>query len=152
MWQQPPIEPEGWEHPLVGEWNRILNVGARMRWENLGQSRKEGRVRDLPPYIYFGGYLCEYPDPDNYLRMAVRHHSTWHHEGYFETIERARRTLDQEQRMALYEQAERILVEEVPIFPLDYDLKHFLIKPWVRRYPRSASGGLFWKDVIIDPH
>jgi ABC-type oligopeptide transport system substrate-binding subunit len=54
--------------------------------------------------------------------------------------------------MALYAQAERILAEEVPILPVDYDRKHFLIKPWVRRYPRSPNGTLFWKDVVIEPH
>jgi ABC-type oligopeptide transport system substrate-binding subunit len=86
------------------------------------------------------------------LRVGVQHHSVWRHEQYLEIIERARRLLDQEQRMELYAQAERILAEEVPILPVDYDRKHLLIKPWVKRYPMSATAALYWKDVVIEPH
>jgi ABC-type oligopeptide transport system substrate-binding subunit/class 3 adenylate cyclase len=152
MWVGLPADPEYWEHPVVGQWNRILNVSARMRWQDFRSAANAGRVRDLPPHIYFTGWAGDYPDPDSYLRVAVQFYSTWQHEQYLDIIERARRTLDQAQRMALYAQAERILAEEVPILPVDYDRKHFLIKPWVRRYPRSPNGTLFWKDVVIEPH
>lgn len=27
-----------------------------------------------------------------------------------------------------------------------------LVKPWVSKYPTSATGGQFWKDVVIEPH
>jgi predicted ATPase len=49
-------------------------------------------------------------------------------------------------------QADRILVEEAAILPLIYWRFHLLMKPWVRKYPRSALGTWFWKDVIIEPH
>ena len=39
-----------------------------------------------------------------------------------------------------------------PKLEVDYDRKHFLIKPWVKRYPRAANGRVFWKDVVIEEH
>jgi hypothetical protein len=43
-------------------------------------------------------------------------------------------------------------VEEAVIMPLAYGGSHLLVKPWVRRFPASATRFWFWKDVIIDPH
>jgi ABC-type transport system substrate-binding protein len=60
--------------------------------------------------------------------------------------------LDQEERIKMYERAERVLVDQAPILPLHYVRYHMLIKPWVRRYPTSPMKLWFWKDVIIEPH
>jgi ABC-type oligopeptide transport system substrate-binding subunit len=54
--------------------------------------------------------------------------------------------MDQGQRMELYRRADRILIDEAVIAPLLYGRFHFLVKPWVKRYPGP------WKDVIIEPH
>jgi ABC-type oligopeptide transport system substrate-binding subunit len=54
--------------------------------------------------------------------------------------------------MALYGQAERILVREVGIMPLFYGRRHRLVKPWVSEPPPLAIGGPRWQDVIIEPH
>jgi ABC-type oligopeptide transport system substrate-binding subunit len=58
----------------------------------------------------------------------------------------------QELRNEMYQEADRILVEEAVIMPLAYGGSHLLVKPWVRRFPASATRFWFWKDVIIDPH
>ncbi len=52
----------------------------------------------------------------------------------------------------LYEQAQRLLTEEVPIFALFYSRSHLLAKPLVVRYPWSAMRLNYWKDVVIEPH
>jgi len=60
--------------------------------------------------------------------------------------------MDQEERMRMYQQADRILIEEAPILPLAYGRFHMLVKPWVRRYLTSPLRWWYWKDVIIEPH
>ena len=45
-----------------------------------------------------------------------------------------------------------LLVQEPAIMPFAYERFHYLVKPWVRRWPISATKCWFWKDVIIDPH
>ena len=60
--------------------------------------------------------------------------------------------MDQAERMRMYEEADRILVEEAPILPLHYGRSHVLVKPWVRKHPTSPQKLWFWKDVIIEPH
>jgi len=67
-------------------------------------------------------------------------------------VEAARRVVDHEERMRMYRQADRILVEEAPVLHLCYGRFHMLVKPWVRRYLTSPLRWWFWKDVVIEPH
>jgi dipeptide transport system substrate-binding protein len=81
--------------------------------------------------------------------VGLRVHSAWRNETYDGLVERARRLTDQAERMRLYQQADRILVEEVPILPLSYERIPLLVKPWVRRFTDWTA---WWKDVVIEPH
>ncbi len=105
------------------------------------------------PYIALGGWLADYPDPDNFLRvdveLTVPH---WRHETYQNLLRRASKLMDQSERLALYRQAEHILAEEACLVPLAYSEFHLMIKPWVKRYPSAAVKNFgFWKDVVIEP-
>jgi ABC-type transport system substrate-binding protein len=99
------------------------------------------------------GLLAEagYPDPDSFLRVG-RQDTGWQNKSYEELVERARRVIDQAERMRLYGQADRILIDEASIMPLLYARSHLLLKPWVKRFPTSAIKLWFWKDVILEPH
>jgi len=99
------------------------------------------------------GWSPDYPDPDNFLRVGFPWEATgWQCEAYAQLVDRARHVLDRDQRMQLYRQAGRILVEEAPLIPLTYSGSYSLVKPWVTRYPLSPIKVLFAKDVIIEPH
>jgi ABC-type oligopeptide transport system substrate-binding subunit len=54
--------------------------------------------------------------------------------------------------MAMYRQAEQILVEEVPVVPLTYGREHVLVKPWLQALPTSVINGIILKDIVIEPH
>jgi oligopeptide transport system substrate-binding protein len=133
-------------------WQAELGVQVREEVIEFGTTAVR-QDRELPD-LFFWGWVADYPDPDNYLRVALASMPTkaWRNPTYEQLVEKARRLTDQRQRMRLYGQADRILVEEAAIGPLFYPRNSFLIKPWVRRFPMSVRGGWFWKDVIIDAH
>jgi ABC-type oligopeptide transport system substrate-binding subunit len=83
----------------------------------------------------------------------ARHCTGWQNAAYEELVEEAKRVTDQATRMRLYNQADKILVEEAAIIPLAYGQRYFLVKPWVKKYPMSPGiKSVSWKDVIIEPH
>ncbi|MGB2896850.1 MAG: hypothetical protein WBB65_11885, partial [Anaerolineales bacterium] len=49
----------------------------------------------------------------------------------------ARSLTDQKERIRLYQQADRILVEEAPLLPLFHGQYNFLVKPWVKKITLS---------------
>ncbi len=89
-------------------------------------------------------------DLQDHLRVIER--TGWQNDAYKELIERARGLMDQQERLALYGQIERILAAEAPIVPLSYPRRQILLKTWVRRFPISPLSDWFWKDVILEPH
>jgi ABC-type transport system substrate-binding protein len=142
--------PREVEH-LQAQWRD--NLGVEVEWEVLDVATAyETLYRELPP-LFWAGWGADYPDPDAFLRVLfLEPYHNWHNDTYDRLVEEAKRLTDQEQRLKLYRQADRILVEEVLLTPVLSLRRHLLVKPWVRKYVMSLMGDVFWKDVVIEPH
>ncbi|MFC2037980.1 peptide ABC transporter substrate-binding protein, partial [Chloroflexota bacterium] len=143
-------------HREHGEFLRQVwqeELGIEVEEEVVAFGAYADRLERELPDLFAWGWVADYPDPDNFLRIGFAAVQTgWRNPAYEELVEKARRLTDQRQRMRLYSKADRILVEEAAIGPLFYGRNTLLIKPWVHKFPMSARGGWFWKDVVIEPH
>ena len=146
-----PLEREPLSKHLRAQWQE--NLGVEITWQPMEYQAWVKRIcRKLPP-MFLGRWVADYPDPDNFLRVGPAVWLPgWRNQTYAGLVEEARRSMDQAERMELYKRADKILVEEAAIMPLNYIRVHLLIKPWVKKYPTSATTWWFWKDVIIEPH
>lgn len=136
---------------MGSQWQRNLDVTAE--WQSIEWSSYLKRLIERLPNVWLMGWGADYPDPDNFFRLAImdRSATVWENPEYFELVEQARRSLDHAERMQLYEQAQNILIEEVPVHPLLYHRGHLLLKPWIAEYPISPMRWDHWKDVVIEP-
>ncbi len=133
------------------QWQDIL--GVEIAWETLEWTAFLDRLNAGFPHVFNVIWDADYPDPDNFMRVSrARTWAHWRNKAYDRLVEEARRATDQKERMRLYGEADRILVDESPILPLTYERDHLLVKPWVSRYPTSALRGSFWQDVVIEAH
>jgi oligopeptide transport system substrate-binding protein len=129
------------------------NLGIDVVWQGLEWSHLLEQLDREPPLLFAMGWGADYPDPDNALRVSTHSQLTgWHNPTYERLLEEAKYIADHEKRMALYRQADRILVENAAIVPIHYGRHHLLIKPWIRRFSISAMGWSLWKDVTIEAH
>jgi oligopeptide transport system substrate-binding protein len=143
------------EENLAAQWRE--NLGVDIHW-NMVEWREFGDVGWISkhlPHLFTMGWVPEYPDPDNFLRVKmglIQQESGWRNEGYDSLVEYAQRSLDQRERMKLYGEAEQIMAEEAPIMPIHYSSYRFLVKPWVTGFLSTGLRELFLKDVTINPH
>lgn len=138
---------------LAGRWRELLGIEISVEVMHPPFDATIERKRAESPVLFFGAWVFDYPDPDNLLRLGTfREYTGWRHEAYERLVQKAREMLDQQGRLALYRQAEEILVKEAPLVPISYGRRSLLIKPWVRRFPTSPISDSFWKDVVIEPH
>jgi oligopeptide transport system substrate-binding protein len=136
---------------LQAQWQE--NLGVEVRWDTVEWQAILARL-DNVPHLLIMGWMADYPDPDNFLRVRAGHiqqQSGWRNERYDRLMKRAQRSLDQGERMMLYGEAEQTLVEQTPIMPLFHLTKPLLVKPWVTRFPTTGLREWFLKDVIIQP-
>jgi ABC-type oligopeptide transport system substrate-binding subunit/class 3 adenylate cyclase len=147
-WAWPGMAPVCTE--LSRQWQEQLGVTIVWQyhdWSAFTRLGSDGHYPDLFPL----GLVVAYPDPDDLLRLqrggAI---PAWHCTAYDSLLATAGRTLDHQQRVELYRQADHLLCADAPIIPLLYERLHLLIKPWVRNFPTSAVKWSFWKDVVID--
>jgi len=135
---------------LQNQWQEIL--GIKVAWELTEWARFSEKNILENVHMWMVAWTADYPDPDNFLRVLWWKDPDWQHEEYWSLVENARRVMDQEERMRIYQQADKILVEEAPLLPLSYGRIHMLVKPWVKRLPTSSLQNWFWKDIILEEH
>jgi oligopeptide transport system substrate-binding protein len=136
---------------LQAQW--LENLGVEVVWNQMEYGEFIDRLDRETPHMWLLGWRADYPDPDSFLRANLwRARTKWQNEAFDALVEGARRVMDQEERMRMYQQADRILVEAAPILLFCYGRSDMLVKPWVRKYPTSPIKWNFWKDVIIEPH
>jgi len=136
---------------LTAQWRD--NLGVEVQWQIIASVESLGRPTDQPPHMFLSGWMADYPDPDNFLRVGRQYcQADWRNQTYDRLVEEARRATDQGKRMKLYQQADKILIEEAALIPISYIRFHLLVKPWVTCFPTSAVKLWFLKDVTIVPH
>ncbi len=133
---------------LKSEWIDNLNVQLAVQttdWKNYVSTF-------LNRNAHFIAVSAEYPDPDWFLRVTVRtDHPHWIDERYDRLLDEAQRTFDQGERIRLYQEADKILIEKAVTMPLAYFRVNRLCKPWVK-LPARGIDPMFLQDVIIEPH
>ena len=134
---------------LKAQWREMLNIEIETTYVDYAtyiESRRSSPVR-------IGGWIADYPDPDNFLRTSgLRRETNWQNDTFDRLIEKARRITDHPERMRLYQKADRLLVDAAVIIPLAYRQSHWLVKPWVKNFVVRNFLPAIWKDIIIDPH
>jgi oligopeptide transport system substrate-binding protein len=135
---------------LKSQWIDNLNVEVAIKitdWDNVLSLSTH-----LNRNVFFAGWDADYPDPDCFLRVGIqRFFPRWRNDQYSQLLEEAQRTLDQSERIRLYQEADKILIEDAVIIPVTYAQQHSLVKPWAK-IPTINIKNLHFKDVIIEPH
>jgi ABC-type oligopeptide transport system substrate-binding subunit/class 3 adenylate cyclase len=141
---------------LLAQWRD--NLGIEIEWESIDWSEYIERIHSISseeeiPEICWHGWSADYPDPDSFLNEGLAlGMGKWQSKRFYGLLEKARGVTAQEERMKLYKQADKILVEEATVMPLHYGHWYVFIKPWVSKCPTSAITIFNWKGIILEPH
>jgi ABC-type oligopeptide transport system substrate-binding subunit/class 3 adenylate cyclase len=151
--------PASQDQSVVDAFKRQMLDGLGIRIEAVPMSWDKPWWTVEGSDMQSGPWIGDYPDPDNFLRQSSFYLTLqkrgWRHPHFEELVETAARTPDRARRLAMYREADRILVDEqvvvVPVFHFP-DLSAELLKPWVKGYKQNALGFYSMKDLVIEPH
>jgi peptide/nickel transport system substrate-binding protein len=117
-------------------------------WATYVQFIREGRLG-----IYLLGWYPDYLDPDNYMYPFLHSKANkWAGSGYANTemdriLEEAQITVDMSKRGKLYEQAQKILAEDVPYIPLFQGKLYIVVREGVTGIKPSPTMLFFYSTV-----
>lgn len=125
-------------------WNKELGIDVKLynqEWKVYLSTRQSGNF-DILRAAWFG----DYDDPNTFLSLGKsdngNNHTKWNNPQYDTLIEQATREQDPDRRFEIFQQAEAILLAELPVIPIYFYVTSRLIHP-------SVQG---WHANILDYH
>jgi ABC-type oligopeptide transport system substrate-binding subunit/ABC-type branched-subunit amino acid transport system substrate-binding protein len=134
-------------HAIQVSLKYFLNIDAELderKWEDYIDAM--GDPGNLP-HIFRFGWCSDYPDADNWLYdlfhpVLSPNYVSWKNAEFAQLMDDARKSLNSNQRKALYQRAEQILCEEdCAVIPLYFETAHCLVKSRIKGWYHMAVGG-----------
>ena len=89
------------------------------------------------------GWIGDYPDPNTFLDMFVtdgaNNETNWSNVRYDELIQAAQAETDPTARMEILHQAERVLMQELPIVPIYFYVSINMVNPQIKGFSANIQ-------------
>ena len=128
---------------IIQEWQQNLGVKVSVRQletedflYNLKQEKDE---------MFMLGWVADYPDPHNFLDILFYTGSEsnifeYSNSNLDDLLDQAAVEQNRADRLAMYQQAEQLVVDDAPCLPLFHGTNYILVKPYVKNYELSPLG------------
>lgn len=134
-------------------WKRELNIDITL--ENQDWKVFLDNQRTMNYEISRASWVGDYYDPNTFLNMFVtnggNNETGWSNKRYDELILLASNTTDPADRYRYFNEAEAILVEELPILPVYTYAINELVAPSVKEWYSNVMDFWSYKYVYLDP-
>ena len=140
---------------VLAIWQELLGVNVEVQQSEFATFLNDVDRRRYQMFTL--GWVADYPDPQNFLDILFHSESANNHTGFTNPevdrlLEQARTEKDVETRISLYQQAEQLIVNDVPWIPRWYEGdRYILIKPHVKGYVLSPLPIPKLRFIYIEP-
>jgi len=137
------------------QWNTLSNVPITLE---SGESKVTyDRLNRKDYQICLGSWYADILDPINFLEIFKdkdnpTNQTSWQNETYARLLDQSSKETNPQKRLQLFNAAERILIEEMPIAPLFYASFNYLKKESLENVYFSPLGYLDFKEAYWQPH
>ncbi|MCX6021118.1 MAG: peptide ABC transporter substrate-binding protein [Chloroflexi bacterium] len=113
------------------------NLGIDIKLEPMESSAFAKAVNDYQFQVAFYGWGADYPDPDNWLpevfgSKGSQNHTQYSSAKFDDLASKAANELDPAKRLALWIEAQKVVVEDTPVIFLIHRERFLLKKPYVK--------------------
>jgi oligopeptide transport system substrate-binding protein len=128
---------------MLGQmWKDTLGVDVsvhNIQWDYYQEKINAGEHGELFDY----SWCADYTDPENFAD-ALFHTGAAQNRGHYSNpqldkiLDDARVEQDVDKRISMYQEAERIIVDDAPVIFTAYPTDYYLVKPYLQGYTRTA--------------
>jgi len=134
-------------------WKKSLNIDITLvnqEWKVFLAAQ-----RQIDYQICRAGWIGDYVDPNTFLDMwtswSQQNQTGWSSEEYDGLIREASRTQNMKARLELFQEAEAILMDEVPIIPIYIYTRVYALHPSVKGWFANILDHHPYKSIWLDP-
>ncbi len=128
---------------IIQEWRRNLGVEVSVR--QLETQQFLYNLKQEKDEMFMLGWVADYPDPHNFLDILFY---TGSENNIFEysnptldaLLDQAAIEQDKAERLAMYRQAEQVVVDDAPCIPLFHGTNYIVVRPYVKGYGLNPLG------------
>jgi oligopeptide transport system substrate-binding protein len=136
-------------------WKETLGIDTELineEWKVYLETRRTKQTTQ----VYRAGWIGDYNDAYNFLEIlhtdSGLNDSGWSNARYDELLALAAQENDLDRRAQYMHEAEKIILEEVPVIPVYFYVTKRLVKPWVGNYRPHIQDYVYTKDLKILKH
>lgn len=140
---------------IASMWRAALGVETDLLNEEFKvflENRKARRVTQ----VYRAGWIADYADPSTFADLlestAGLNDTGYQNPDYDRLVAVAAAETDPIRRMTALEQAEKLLLSDLPLIPLYDGVWLHLAKGYVHGYRPNVLGNAYSKDISLGPH
>ena len=134
------------------QWEKNVGITASTRNEEWGSYQTS--IREFEFDVARRAWIADYIDPNSHLDIMVtdgeNNNTGWSNPEYDRLIAAARAETDEKKRIEIFHQAERILMDEMPIIPIYYYVDKNMLKKDVRGFYRNPLDTHPLSSIWID--
>ena len=144
-------------HRIIAEaiqqmWKKNLNINVTL--QNQEWKVYLDRQREMDYQISRAGWTGDYPDPNTFLDMwtswSQQNQTGWADPKYDELIRKAAVTKDPSTRLEVFQEAEEILMDQLPIIPIYIYTRVYALHPAVKNWHANILDHHPWKHIDLD--
>lgn len=139
---------------IKDQWERHLDISVNLQILEGSVWGVRRAAHSMP--LYVGEYEYDYLDPANLLTRLWKSNSAngsprhaWKNEKFDELVALAGREIDEPKRFALYQDAERILVEDVGGIFLTHSVVHQVWYPYLTGFEPDKNGNTVFRYLDV---
>lgn len=137
---------------VQAQWRRVL--GVRIQLRNMEWGSYLARCQSMDYEIARAGWIGDYVDPNTFLDLFItgnpNNETGYSNPKYDELIRRAANETDSTKRLALFREAEAMVLEAMPVIPFYYYVDKNLVRPYVKGFHRNIRDIHPLQDIWID--
>jgi oligopeptide transport system substrate-binding protein len=139
---------------LVEMWQTTLGVTVKVTFLDP-QNYTAAAVKEQNQMALYG-WCADYPDPQNFLDVLFHTGSQFNVAGYSnpafdQLVDQASIEIDPAERIALYQQAEALLLEDYGIAPISNGVMNVLVKPRLEGFVLSPIVDYYLPSLTLKP-
>ncbi|MAV38364.1 MAG: peptide-binding protein [Planctomycetaceae bacterium] len=123
------------------DWN--VNLGVQTELRNLEWGTFLDTLSQGDYMVARSGWIGDYPDPNTFLDMFVtggaNNETNWSNTRYDDLIQTAQVETDAEVRMGVLQQAEQLLMQELPIIPIYFYVSINMVNPRIEGFSANIQ-------------